>query len=140
MKHIPDMVSPLLCRMALRLAKLVTKYRKRNGWSHLDVLRLAHPKPNADNADNGVAAIFKYIVNGIDAAKAQLLMPNGNTALLAYLQAVEDVKYHKDPAMLDVTGLADVVKQHRLTREHVNTTLLEFPAIWAALLENMPMT
>ena len=125
---------------AMRLAMLVTKYRKRNGWSHLDVLRLAHPKPNADNADNGVAAIFKYIVNGFDAAKAQLLMPNGNTTLLAYLQAVEDVKSHKDPAMLDVTGLADVVKQHCLTREHVNTTLLEFPAIWAALLENMPMT
>ena len=125
---------------AMRLAMLVTKYRKRNGWSHLDILRLAHPKPNDDNADNGVTAIFKYIVNGFDAAKDHLLKSNGNSALLAYLQAVEDVKSHKDPAMLDVTGLADVIKQHRLTREHVNTTLLVFPAIWTALLENMPMT
>ena len=29
------------------LARLVTKYKNREGWTHKDVLRLAHPVPRA---------------------------------------------------------------------------------------------
>ena len=34
---------------SLRLAMLVTKYIQRNGWSHVDVLRLSHVKPKNDS-------------------------------------------------------------------------------------------
>ncbi|KAI0234239.1 60 kDa SS-A/Ro ribonucleoprotein, partial [Lamellibrachia satsuma] len=119
---------------ARRLAMLVTKYKNRNGWSHLDILRLAHPKP--DDKDNGLAAIFKYIVKGFDEAKEHFQSEN----LLAYIQAIEDVKAQRDPLTLDTTGLAELIRQHRLVREHVNTQLLNSPHIWEALLEHMPMT
>ena len=120
---------------AKRLAMLVTKYKNRNGWSHLDVLRLAHPKPAKGN---GLAGIFKYIVKGFDEATELLQETNAN--LLAYFQAVEDVKAQRDPQNVNVTGLAEIIRQHRLVREHVNTELLQFPEIWEALLEEMPMT
>ena len=73
---------------AQRLAVLVTKYKSRNGWSHRDVIRLAHPKPNQEENDNGVAAILKYVQKGFDEAKEDLRASNENT--LKYLQAVED--------------------------------------------------
>ena len=119
---------------ARRLAMLVTKYKNRNGWSHLDVVRLAHLKPETN--DNGVTAILKYIVKGFDDSKEDL----ENSGLLEYIQAVEDVKAQRDPNTINVSGLADLIRQHRLVREHVNTQLLKFPDIWAALLEHMPMT
>ncbi|KAI0224559.1 60 kDa SS-A/Ro ribonucleoprotein [Lamellibrachia satsuma] len=121
---------------AKRLAMLVTKYKTRNGWSHQDVVRLAHPNTNQGINDNGVTAILKYIVKGFDASKKDL----ENSGLLEYIQAVEDVKAQRDPDTINVSGLADMIRQHHLMREHVNTQLLKFPDIWAALLECMPMT
>jgi 60 kDa SS-A/Ro ribonucleoprotein len=41
------------------LAYAVTKYRNREGWTHRDVLRLAHVKP----ATPGQAAVFNYAVS-----------------------------------------------------------------------------
>ena len=120
---------------ARRLAYLVTKYKNRNGWSHQDVVRLSHPKP-PEIDDTGVAAILKYVVKGFDAAKEDL----ESNSLLEYFQAVEDVKAQRDPNTINVSGLADMIRKHRLVREHVNTQLLEFPDIWEALLEHMPMT
>ncbi|KAI0230932.1 60 kDa SS-A/Ro ribonucleoprotein [Lamellibrachia satsuma] len=119
------------------LAVLVTKYRKRNGWSHQDALRVAHPKAGPSNGCS-VAAILKYIAKGFNEAKDDLQTTDGD--VFHYLQAVEDVRAQRDPTTLDATSLAGLVRQHHLTREHLNTQLLNFPDIWEALLENMPMT
>ena len=35
-----------LTRDAMDLADCVTRYRGRHGWSHRDILKLAHIKPN----------------------------------------------------------------------------------------------
>ena len=54
-----------------KLAVQLTKYRERNGWSHRDLLRLAHPK----NADPGKNALYRFAVKdsveGIDDATVQ---------------------------------------------------------------------
>ena len=121
---------------ARRLAMLVTKYRNRNGWSHQDVVRLAHPKPRSDIETHGVTAVLKYVVKGFERAKDDL----ESTQLLEYFQAVEDVKAQRDPNGINVSGLADIIREHRLVREHVNTQLLQFPDIWEALLDHMPIT
>ena len=123
---------------AQRLAVLVTKYKSHKGWSHRDVIRLAHPKPNQEVNDNGVAAVLKYIQKGFAKAKEDLRASNDN--ILKYLQAVEDVKAQRDAATFEVVSLAEQIIQHHLTREHLNTQLLNFPDIWEALLEHMPMT
>ena len=119
------------------LAMLVTKYRKRNGWSHQDALRVAHPRAGPSNGCS-VAAILKYIAKGFNEAKDDLQATGGD--VFQYLQSVEDVRAQRDPTTLDATSLAGLVRQHHLTREHLNTQLLKFPDIWQALLENMPMT
>ena len=103
----------------------------------LFVLRLAHPKPDPNVNDNGVAAILKYIQRGFDKAKEDL---KSNGAILQYLQAVEDVKTQTDPNTVDFTDLAHAIREHHLTREHVSTRLLNSPPIWQALLDHMPMT
>ncbi|KAK2178552.1 hypothetical protein NP493_539g02020 [Ridgeia piscesae] len=121
---------------ARRLAMLVTKYKSRNGWSHQDVLRLSHPKPRHDGETNGVTAILKYVVKGFELAKDDLAASH----LLDYIQAVEDVKAQRDPNAVHVSGLADIIREHRLVREHINTQLLQFPEVWEALLEHMPIT
>ena len=123
-------------QQAKRLAVLVTKYKRRQGWSHRDVLRLAHTKPQTD--DNGVTAIMKYIVKGFDLAKEALGL--ANNGLLEYLQAVETVRAQRDPNTINVAGVADIIREHRLVKEHIDTQLLQFADIWEALLEHMPMT
>ena len=114
---------------ARELAMLVTKYKSWKGWSHYDVLRLAHPKPNP--GDSGVAAIMKYIVKRFSATKEDLR----NTGLLDFFQAVEEVN-----TQMDEVTVADRIRTHNLVREHVNTKLLKSVVVWQALLEKMPMT
>ena len=43
----------------------MTKYRQREGWSHLDLLRLAHANPGADPARRFV---LRYVAKGLAAA------------------------------------------------------------------------
>jgi 60 kDa SS-A/Ro ribonucleoprotein len=50
-----------------RLAAQVTKYRQRSGWSHRDLLRLAHPI-TPDETRN---AIYRWVVDGWDEVPAE---------------------------------------------------------------------
>ena len=119
------------------LAELVTKYGRRHGWRHQDVLRMAHPKAGPSNGC-GVAAVLKYIAKGLDEAEQDLQATDAN--VLQYIRAVEAVKAQDNPETLDTGGLAERIRQHELVREHVSTRLLHSPPIWEALLEHMPMT
>jgi len=108
------------------LAYQVTKYGQRDGWSHRDALRLAHPKAT----DSGRNALFAWL-----AGKAAL--PEGaETAPWAYLRAVQRVA---DPA-LPASELCELIRTHRLPREIIPTERLQEAAVWEALLEEMPMT
>jgi len=106
------------------VAYLITKYQNRNGWSHKDVLRLAHVKP----IDEEHGFILNYIING---ASVLPDMPAGNTK--AFLLAVENIK------TASVEEALKLIRTHRLAREHLPTGLLSEPAVWRALLEEMPM-
>lgn len=54
-----------------RLAVQVMKYQSRNGWSHRDVLRLAHVKPTNEVQSN----LFKYVTKGAEAIEQGMAMP-----------------------------------------------------------------
>lgn len=100
------------------------KYRKRNGWSHADLLRLAHPKPEDANRN----AVYKWMVDGE--------YPNFTESgdVLDQLAAFEVVQ---------TTDRKDVVIKYivdyRLPREAIPTRWLKDPDVWSALLESMPM-
>lgn len=118
------------------LAQAVTKYQQRNGWAHLDALRLAHPKA----VDEAHSCVFTYVVKGLRAAvgrhgPAAEAGDKPTAAVLAYLGAVEEMK-----ACTDEAACAKLIADHRLVREHVPTGLLSSPTVWAALLDQMPLT
>jgi 60 kDa SS-A/Ro ribonucleoprotein len=121
------------------LAYQVAKYRQRNGMSHRDVLRMAHPQLD----DRGVhAAIARWITaegelgervvkrGDRESAYAALL----SRELPAFLCAVDEAKTS------DRKRLAKLIIQHDLPRECVPTEALGDIEIWAALLVKMPMT
>ena len=104
-----------LTKDAKHLAMAVTKYKQRNGWSHLDLVRLTHVKTNEPLHQ----CIFRYIVKGIDVATQDF---NGKSEkadeILAFLRAVEKV------LTADEATAIDLIKKHGLVREHLPTNLL----------------
>ncbi len=117
-----------------QLAQHVTKYRNRNGWTHKDVLRLCHVKPENDV----IGAVVRYIVKGLDVAKTDFLKEDSDEVMkktFEYLEAVEKAKGSKDP--LEVIAL---IRTNGLVREHIPTQLLNDIGVWRQLLQKMPMT
>lgn len=123
----------------MHLALLVTKYAKREGWSHADVLALCHLK----TAPTGSLALIKAHVCGKPLAPR---CPE-RTALECYEMTATPpandtaVSIH---AMLTCLTSAATVEQvcaniatFHLSREHVPTELLIEPSIWRALLPTM---
>ena len=115
---------------ARRLAYQLVKYRQRNGWTHTDTLRKAHPKPLNDTQ----GAIFKWVTKHDEAAwKDQPAQPD--TDAQAFIWAFERVQ--------EATGLNTVlnlIQTYDLPREALPTQWLKEAAVWEALLEKMPMT
>lgn len=100
------------------LAYQAIKYRQRGGWTHRDLLRLAHPRP----ATPEHKALYKWIVDG------ELIEPDARLEAFEKLQASKDAK-----------EAAQLIREHRLPRECVPTELLVHAAVWEALLEDMPL-
>ena len=106
---------------AERLAYQLAKYQGRDGWTNRDVLRLAHAKPQ----DPAHALAYGW-------AAGKLSDPPDNLpAIHAMLQARE---------LKTAREMAAHIALHRLPRECVPTEWLDHPAVWEALLEDMPLT
>ena len=111
-----------------KLAYQAVKYRQRDGVSHRDLLRLAHPgaSVSARNPELEVSsahgALFDWIVRG------------GRTDGLP--RVVEGfVRVQAAPSARESAAL---VREYRLPREAVAPEHLGSPEVWEALLENMP--
>ncbi len=116
------------------LALHVTKYRNRNGWTHKDILRLCHLKPESD----GVGAVVRYVIKGLDVSKTDFLREGVDPhieATLTFLDAVEKAKVSKNE-----DEVIELIKAHNLVREHIPTQMLNSANIWRQLLQKMPMT
>jgi 60 kDa SS-A/Ro ribonucleoprotein len=111
------------------LAMAVTKYKNREGWTHLDVLRLAHVKPGSQ----GTAAVLKYAVKGTTETPVETADAD-TVAALRLLRAVEEAK------TAEVPRLCELIATCRLAREHIPSTLLNEVAVWEALLVDIPPT
>ncbi|XP_046844072.1 60 kDa SS-A/Ro ribonucleoprotein-like [Xenia sp. Carnegie-2017] len=128
-----------------KLAMDLTKYQKREGWSHRDVARLMHLKPEGTDVSDELFVIMKYSVCGWQKVltcffpedKTVLRRPigeNGN-AMLVFFRAVENIKTAQEEARV-----VELINQHNLVREHVPTHFLNSKEVWDALLKKMPMT
>ena len=103
------------------LAYQVVKYQQRDGWSHRDVLRLAHPRPPSDEHN----AIYRWITHGWNDLPAD----GGPRLIWAFEQA-------KHARMSEAVRL---INDYGLTREMIPTHLLRHPQVWEALLHRMPL-
>lgn len=108
------------------LAYQAIKYRQRDGWSHADLLRLAHPKPK----DDARSALYKWIVDG-DVPEGAALP----TQIAAYETLAQIAAEGGHPA-----EKLRLIRDHRLPREAVPTAWLADPVVWEALLPAMPLT
>ncbi|HET6231329.1 MAG TPA: TROVE domain-containing protein [Longimicrobiaceae bacterium] len=118
------------------LAFQLLKYPQRDGWSHRDALRLAHPRPSTDEH----RALFRRTAAGRtapavtgDAGPSADAMESPALRLVAAVDAL-----HAD-AELTPARAAAAVREHRLAREMLPTPVLRSPEVWEALLDGMPL-
>lgn len=115
-------------KTAEQAAYQMVKYRQRNGWTHRDLLRLAHPKVHVIGTPSDKAslnAVFQWATkNTVNLEHAPYL-----------IEAFETVQISKDKRQV-----IDYIQSHNLTREMLPTHWLNDADVWGALLEHMPMT
>jgi 60 kDa SS-A/Ro ribonucleoprotein len=105
------------------LAYQVTKYAQRNGWTHRDALRLAHPKTQ----DMGRDGLYRYITGHSDKL--------ADADWASYVRVVDAIRNETN-----VATVVEAIKRHDLPREVIPTEMLNTVQVWEALLEKMPMT
>ncbi|HVG44470.1 MAG TPA: TROVE domain-containing protein [Longimicrobium sp.] len=114
-----------LAKEPRELAYQLLKYPQRDGWSHRDALRLAHPRPEGDER----RALLRRAVTG-ELGEAP------DTEAVRLVRAVAEL--HADAEVAPARAAA-LVREHRMTREMVPTPLLNEAVVWEALLERMPL-
>jgi len=107
-------------RDADRLAYQMVKYRNREGWTHRDAIRIAHPNP-VDAAHN---ALYGWVTEGQVNTEA---LP----VLIGAFEAAQSATTPKE--------IIPLIRGHNLTREMIPNTLLGDASVWEALLDRMPM-
>ncbi len=112
---------------AEKLAYQAVKYQQRDGWSHRDLLRLSHPKPDSETRK----ALYYWMTQGWPGVGDE---PHSNAAL-RQIWAFERIK-----SVSSAGEAATLIREYKLPREAVPTNWLTDPAVWAALAEQMPMT
>jgi len=124
------------------LAHQAVKYQQRDGWSHGDLLRLAHPKAPSGQHD----AVFRWMLAGADAlGEREVKRKVGAENRVAKYGAVGEL-----PKLIDAFEQAkratipgEIVKligEYDLPREAIPTQWLNDLVVWGALLERMPLT
>ncbi len=129
-------------RGADELAHQAVKYQQRDGWSHGDLLRLAHPKAPSAQHD----AVFRWMLAGADSLGEREVKRKvrGEDRVTKYdavgklpklVEAFEQAKR--------ATRAGEIVKlidEFDLPREAIPTQWLNETVVWESLLERMPMT
>lgn len=100
------------------LAYQLVKYGQREGWSHRDLLRLAHPVPSSEQHK----VLYKWVVD---------------SEITGSIPMVEAAEQLKSASLAEAVG---IVREARLPREALPTELLTRAEIWEALLADMPLT
>jgi 60 kDa SS-A/Ro ribonucleoprotein len=129
-------------READDLARQAVKYQQRDGWSHADLLRLAHPKAPSVQHD----AVFRWMLAGADSlGEREVKRKVRGEDRVAKYGAVGElpqlVRAFEQAKRASTAGeIVKLIAEFDLPREAVPTQWLNDVAVWEALLERMPMT
>lgn len=111
------------------IAYLITKYRKREGYSHKDIFRLLHPKPTSPCED----MLYTFIVK--DEIRELSDCPSDDEKDLHTF--LRDYKALSCPSS-SVYMIQELILKHNFAREHLPTQWLNEPMVWECLIPNMP--
>uniref|UniRef100_A0A1I7T5U7 TROVE domain-containing protein n=1 Tax=Caenorhabditis tropicalis TaxID=1561998 RepID=A0A1I7T5U7_9PELO len=152
-----------------KLAMLLTKYPQREGWSHRDLFRLAHPNLMQDGESHTSRVdrlereqLFRFAVKGdLVKRKRKVTMEEKAKIEETWDKKALKVPYTEDQLIkeeqssaLDLVEaylklkneqneelIVEAIKKHGLVREHLPTTSLNSKLIWETLFDvHMPMT
>jgi 60 kDa SS-A/Ro ribonucleoprotein len=115
---------------ASRLALQAVKYQSRDGWSHRDLLRKAHPVAKDDRQQ----AIFHWMTKGWEGV-GETPHPDQVLAMLWAFERTKSLREKKDVALL-----CSLIRDYRLPHECVPTEMKQHAEIWEALLPEMGLT
>ena len=129
-------------READALAHQAVKYQQRDGWSHADLLRLAHPKAPSVQHD----AVFRWMLNGADSLGEREVKRkvHGEDRVAKYAAVGElpplIAAFEQAKRAASAREIVKLIAEHDLPREAIPTQWLNEAAVWDALLQCMPMT
>lgn len=138
-------------RGAEDLAYQVVKYQQRDGWSHADLLRLAHPKA-ANGAHDAVfrwacggrRGLGKRRVNRIvrPAIRGKVRARRRTTKYDAVADSLPPLIHAFEEAKRATSRdeIVRLIERYNLPREAVPTHWLNEVSVWDALLQRMPLT
>lgn len=112
----------------MELAVLTMKEFSYGGWTHKDVISLAHIKGKSE----GTSIIFKYIMKGMDELKKSEDQPENVQKVVDYLKTIHTVRHSTDEHQV-----ARLIEQFSLGKQHVATSLLDSKEVWGALISEM---
>ena len=137
-----------------KLAYQSWKYKGRDNWTSQDIMRKTHPV----TGDKQRAEIFTYMARPRKVEDWNPLLTRSATEgmnttfytqkgtvrkaypALAQIAAAEELLHMEGNTRASVSHAIDLIRDHRLTHEAVPSHLRKEPAIWEALLEDMPVT
>ena len=111
-----------------KLAFQAVKYQQRDGWSHRDALRLAHPVAPTESHNQ----VFHWITQGWDAVPTEPLSDDKAHRLL---WGFEQAKRAQSAA-----EIVKLIDRYNLPWEAIPTAWQKEPAVWQALLPHMGLT
>lgn len=108
-------------RTADQAAYQMVKYQSRDGWSHRDILRLAHPTPATEAHDH----LFAWATDGVEQMGER------------FFGAPEILHAFERAKKAGPKEIVDLIREFQLPREAIPTEHLNSPEIWDALLDRM---
>jgi len=109
------------------LAYQITKYQQREGESHRDALRRAHP----GTQDTDLNEVLRYAAQKLTVDPEWTSSDKPHRRLFGAVEAAK----HADKA----SQIVDLIEKHDLVRECIPTQWLNDPKVWEALFQKMPL-
>ncbi len=124
-----------------QLAHQLMKYRNRNGWTHRDVLRKAHPEHALFSPLQ--RPLIRWTVAGVSALPARDVLRRGRETPERQEDALQlpDRVWAFEQLQIpeSATHCAQLIRDHGFTHEMVPSQFKSERCIWEALLPGMPL-
>jgi 60 kDa SS-A/Ro ribonucleoprotein len=116
-----------------KVAYQVSKYRQRDGWSHRDLLRLAHPTGPTPQHN----ATYRWVVSG-NSDGLNSATKKGKTPLISELPP-QLLAFDRLQAATKEAEVVNLIRTYKFTHEMLPTKWKNCTKVWEALLPGMPI-